>query len=443
MRALTAYAAALGRVIDAYRARSAGTVAAIVLTGIVGIAGVPGLGGTTGSPTPSPPTPAPGPAVPAPTPPSAPADPGDDDYAFLFDHGGQPMGFDPCSPTVHVLYNPVGSPYEAEADVAASVGLLAQGLGRPVRFDGPTDLDPDDFIDLAFGDDPPAEPTVLIGWVATPEDIDATSSDVVGQTQPVEDGDSIVAASIQLVASTGRDLGPGTGPDSWSVVMIHELGHAAGLDHVDDDTEIMYPAVVSGRSAQWGAGDLNGLRRLAGSCWAGAAPGPTALRAARVASRSSAIGRHELPGWPASNNLPAAYLAVAEIAPDNGANRFAVHEAGPVRYPSDPAQPEVLLIAPTRRTPHGRTHRTRAARHQRRVQVRRGRALLPGPQAARARHRCRRPQRQGDRDPRSPPGRGPAGAIALQPHGPLRRSLPRAADPAIHAYDAVCEALYD
>lgn len=254
-----------GRVLSAYRAwAAAALVAALLVTAPAAVAlSAAGDPQTTAAPAPAAPIPTvPGPAAPAPTPPS---DPADDDYAFLFENGNGPIGFDPCEPAVEVRYNPAGEPYDAAADVAASVDLIAEGLGRAVTYAGVTDAGIDAFSRLALAGDPPAVPTIVVGWVATPADLGA-GPDVVGQAHPIRVGDEIAAGTVALVASGDDGLTPGLGPDAWGVVMIHELGHAAGLDHVDDEAEIMYPSVVPGHPAAWGAGDLNGLRRLAGTC---------------------------------------------------------------------------------------------------------------------------------------------------------------------------------
>lgn len=279
-RYLSAYGAALGRLLAAYRSWAAGAVGSLALVALLGVVGTTALStGDGAAAAPTPPTsapatptttvPAPDPTSPVPTTPPAPAtplDPSDDDYAFLFNDGGSPVGFDPCAPEIRVLYNPAGAPYDAEGDIAASADLLAEGLGRPVTYEGTTDLDADSFSALTLGANPPSEPTVLVTWVARPDELEDADAGVVGQASPVQVGDSIVSSTVALVASANGSLHPGTGPDSWAVVMIHELAHSAGLDHVDDQSEIMHPSVVPGHPAQWGAGDLNGLRQLAGRC---------------------------------------------------------------------------------------------------------------------------------------------------------------------------------
>ena len=41
---------------------------------------------------------------------------------------------------------------------------------------------------------------------------------------------------------------------------MHELGHAVGLDHARGTTQVMYPGAPPTMLANWGAGDLAGLR---------------------------------------------------------------------------------------------------------------------------------------------------------------------------------------
>ncbi len=43
--------------------------------------------------------------------------------------------------------------------------------------------------------------------------------------------------------------------------MLHELAHLVGLDHVDDDSQLLHPETVRGVT-DYAAGDLTGLSRL-------------------------------------------------------------------------------------------------------------------------------------------------------------------------------------
>ena len=48
-------------------------------------------------------------------------------------------------------------------------------------------------------------------------------------------------------------------------LVLHELGHLVGLDHVEDQRELMYPTMTGLRS--FGPGDRSGLAALgAGRC---------------------------------------------------------------------------------------------------------------------------------------------------------------------------------
>jgi len=45
-----------------------------------------------------------------------------------------------------------------------------------------------------------------------------------------------------------------------TLLLMHELGHAMTLQHVNDERQGMYPTMLSGRLPSWAAGDLAGFR---------------------------------------------------------------------------------------------------------------------------------------------------------------------------------------
>jgi hypothetical protein len=45
-------------------------------------------------------------------------------------------------------------------------------------------------------------------------------------------------------------------------LLLHELGHVMGLEHVSDPSQLMFPELLARRRAAFGPGDLEGLRQL-------------------------------------------------------------------------------------------------------------------------------------------------------------------------------------
>lgn len=64
---------------------------------------------------------------------------------------------------------------------------------------------------------------------------------------------------IVIDDADGMALKPGFGPLGRGTMLLHELGHVAGLDHVNDETQLMTRYLSRTNKGQYGAGDLTGF----------------------------------------------------------------------------------------------------------------------------------------------------------------------------------------
>lgn len=183
-------------------------------------------------------------------------------YAFEQTQPGSkdPVTYSPCKPIEYVV-NPSGGPRDALGFISAAVATISRASGLAFHDDGITD---DTDFEHRNADDP-----VLIGFVRP------------GAMKDM----SVESGHIGLGGSTAYDVGFGhrmyrTGmvalrtdwfstPDvsraEKQAVVMHELGHVVGLDHVKDPHELM-DAENTGVTTL-GPGDREGLALLGrGSC---------------------------------------------------------------------------------------------------------------------------------------------------------------------------------
>lgn len=185
-------------------------------------------------------------------------DGGDSDaYAFLATRTGtdEPIGWSPCRPIVYQV-NPDGAPDDWEDLVGDAVATISSSSGLAFEDAGVTD--DRDFEDRFTSAGPPRP--VLIGW-ATSEEVDGLAGDVAGLAGPVSRSrgpfQQYVSGRVVLDSDAFEDVGRLRGGDRQQrAILLHELGHLVGLDHVDDPSQLMYPTT---QVVDLGRGDRRGL----------------------------------------------------------------------------------------------------------------------------------------------------------------------------------------
>ncbi|MDQ1395161.1 MAG: hypothetical protein QOG64_420 [Acidimicrobiaceae bacterium] len=210
---------------------------------------------------------APAAAPPAPTPPAltaaAPATGSDSHYAFLATDAGRPVRYDPCTP-IHYVANLALAPANALADLQEAVRRIGEATGLSFVYDGTTTEVPASHRGITHNPRYRGWPPVLIGWAA-PSDSDLFTAGAIGEGGSTWFGspghEVYVTGVVVLDATQNNKVGAGFGGSSLGAVLMHELGHLVGLDHVDDTTQLMYQTVTD-KPAAWGPGDLAGLRQV-------------------------------------------------------------------------------------------------------------------------------------------------------------------------------------
>ncbi|MCW2777453.1 MAG: putative cell wall binding repeat 2-containing protein [Frankiales bacterium] len=171
--------------------------------------------------------------------------------------------WDPCTPIDFRINAALGG-RQAKADVLTAVARLSAASGLQFRYLGSTSYVP------TAGRAPLAGSPLVIAW-APPAGRPSGSSRIgagevghggwAASTSPaghyrISSGYVVVRAGAPLAMGFGAGVTRGR-------VLMHELGHAVGLDHVADRTMVMNATVTpSSPTALYQAGDVAGLRRV-------------------------------------------------------------------------------------------------------------------------------------------------------------------------------------
>jgi hypothetical protein len=186
-------------------------------------------------------------------------------YAILEeDAAGDPVTYDPCEP-VHYVVNPDGAPADYADFVGPAVSAAQDATGLRFVDDGTST---ESWASRQRGGR--SEEPVLIAFVDRLEGDDVTVDTVGlgGSTSVKVDGlvgPHYLGGAIALKRSWFAEHSAHHDTALEQAVVMHELGHVLGLDHVDDRGELMYPS--TGARLTYGPGDLAGLAVLgAGHC---------------------------------------------------------------------------------------------------------------------------------------------------------------------------------
>ncbi len=178
--------------------------------------------------------------------------------------GGAPVRWNPCA-AIRYAVNLGGYPETFRPVINEAVERLEAATGLPLVPVGDSTYMPNNGNGGQF----PAGSAEMVIALGDSVQSDLVPGNVIGRA-------SILFSTAILRASVVIDMGDiGATTDPWSPVgagpvLLHELAHAVGLNHVNDPTQLMNASASSNGPKTYGAGDLTGLWQVgaAGGCTA-------------------------------------------------------------------------------------------------------------------------------------------------------------------------------
>ena len=175
-----------------------------------------------------------------------------------------PARWDPCQ-AISYRVNPAGMPAGALSDVKEAVRRVSEASGLRFVYAGTTT-----YLPYRKGAKPAANGQLTVAW-ATPRVVPMLAGNQLGfggygpgldrgEWEQILEGYVVLDSTAKLpggFAGGGRQSTRGS-------LLLHELGHAIGLDHVTDKRQVMYPVILP-QAAQYASGDLRGLAAVGAS----------------------------------------------------------------------------------------------------------------------------------------------------------------------------------
>jgi hypothetical protein len=186
-------------------------------------------------------------------------------YALAPGFVGYAAHWDYCKPFTYMI-NPDRMPPALRADVVKAVSRFGAATGIWFEYAGETDVLP--LLDPGFGSQRESSGQTLVVAVSdkrTYPILRGSVAGIGGQSAVGSAGSTSMAfqdGGVVIDADALGGLRRGFGPVSHGALLLHELGHVAGLAHVDDETQVMDPVMSRTAPGRYGAGDLAGFAVL-------------------------------------------------------------------------------------------------------------------------------------------------------------------------------------
>lgn len=182
-------------------------------------------------------------------------------FAFRMTQQGssQPVGWDPCEP-IRYQVNPSGEPSGGDELIERAIARTSAATGLTFEDEGATDRRPFTEQLVPIGTDRP----VIIGW-ATPAEFPELSGDIAGigggaAEEGVLGRRYYVTGGVALDTDVFTDAAIANQTRTMEAIVLHEIAHVVGLNHVNEPTELM--AAANSGQIDFGPGDREGLARL-------------------------------------------------------------------------------------------------------------------------------------------------------------------------------------
>lgn len=195
-------------------------------------------------------------------------------YAFISTRrNGQPVRWSTCEPISYVV-RPANEPDGGRELLEEAVRQVSEASGLEFSFDGTTDEPPSDnrppYHRDRYGD---RWSPVLVAW-SDPEEYPRLQGRPAGFGGPVRVSRQGVAPRyVSGIVVLDAEQMSGLSEESQRAVIVHELAHVVGLDHVDDRGQLMNAVQYGDEVTSLQEGDLRGLEAVGrGKCYQPIAP---------------------------------------------------------------------------------------------------------------------------------------------------------------------------